>query len=150
MALIQALIAALLRQSGRLLNTVFGWATTLLLGRLPEDRQIYLSLTGLGAVLWVIVLLGVAFPRLGTFLLAVVPFSAQLDPGWVRLGMLAAVVLLPLGVGVLSLFLVDPEDRPPGKDRVVAILKGYPYTLGLAVTLLLVLFVAPVAKLVEL
>jgi hypothetical protein len=64
--------------------------------------------------------------------------------------MLAAVILLPLGVGVLSLFLVDPEDRPRGKDRLIAILKGYPYTLGLAVTLLLLLFIAPVMKLVEL
>src|SRR6266576_137207 len=106
MAIIQAILTMILQQTGKLLNTVFGWATTILFGKLPEDRQIYLSITVLGSVLWIVVLLGVAFPSLGTFLLAFVPLSAQLSPGWVRLAMLGAVVLLPLGVGIVSLTLI--------------------------------------------
>ena len=31
-------------QLSKLLNTAFGWATTLLFGKVPSDRQIYLSL----------------------------------------------------------------------------------------------------------
>src|SRR5436309_1208953 len=99
MAIIQAIFAMLLRQAGSVLNTVFGWATTLLFGKLPQSRQTYLSVTALGSVLWIAVVLGIAFPRLGAFLIAFVPFSSALDPGWVRLIMLALALLLPLGVG---------------------------------------------------
>jgi len=150
MAIIQAILTMLLQQTGKLLNTVFGWATTILFGKLPEKRQIYLSITALGAVLWIVVALGVAFPSLGTFLLAFVPLSSQIDPFWVRMIMLAAVVLLPLGVGAVSLFLVDPEQRPKGREKFIAILKGYPYTLGLSITLILVCLVTPFLKLQDL
>jgi hypothetical protein len=43
MALIQGLIAALLRSAGKILNTAFGWATMTLFGRVPQERQVYLS-----------------------------------------------------------------------------------------------------------
>lgn len=150
MAIVQMIFTVLLRQTGKLLNTVFGWATTLLFGKLPEDRQLYLSITALGSVLWIVVALGVAFPRLAAFLLAFVPMSAHFDPMWVRLGMLAAVVLVPLGVGFVSLYLVPPAQRPQGKDRIKAVFKGYPYTLGLALTLILVCLITPFMKLQDL
>ena len=69
MVLVQALLAAIFRSAGRLLNTVFGWATVLLFGRVPQDRQIYLSLISFGSVAWLIALVGIAFPKIGTFLL---------------------------------------------------------------------------------
>lgn len=43
MAILQAVLALLFRSAGRLLNTAFGWATTMLFGKVPQDRQIYLS-----------------------------------------------------------------------------------------------------------
>src|SRR4051794_6838166 len=98
MAIIQAVFALVLRQAGRVLNTVFGWATAMLFRKLPEDRQVCLSLPALGSVLWIVVLPGVAFPGLGMFLLAFVPMAAPFNPNWVRLGMLGAVGVLPLGV----------------------------------------------------
>ena len=66
MALVQALLAMVFKSAGKLLNTAFGWATVLLFGRVPEDRQVYLSGVTVGSVLWLVALLGVAFPGIGT------------------------------------------------------------------------------------
>src|SRR5215831_4328686 len=53
MAIVQALLAAVARSAGRVLNTVFGWATVMIFGRVPESRQIYLSVIAFGSVVWI-------------------------------------------------------------------------------------------------
>ena len=143
MVIVQALLAMVFRSAGKLLNTVFGWATVMLFGRVPQDRQIYLSVVTFGSVIWLLTLVGVAFPKAGTFLLSFVPLPEWVDRKWVRLAMLAAALVVPAIVGFLSLRLVDPEDRP---STVKAVLRGYPYTIGLSVTLILMTLFAPVLK----
>lgn len=143
MVIVQALLAMVFRSAGKLLNTVFGWATVMLFGRVPQDRQIYLSVVTFGSVIWLLALLGVAFPTVGTFLLSFVPLPEWVDKKWVRLAMLLAALVVPAIVGVISLRLVDPEDRP---STVKAVLRGYPYTIGLATTLILMTLFAPVLK----
>jgi hypothetical protein len=44
MAIIAPILAALSRMAGKLLNTIFGWATVTLFGRVPQGRQIFLSI----------------------------------------------------------------------------------------------------------
>ena len=65
--LVQAILAAIFRSAGRLLNTAFGWATVMLFGRVPQGRQIYLPLISFGSVGWLIALVGIAFRRPGRF-----------------------------------------------------------------------------------
>jgi len=142
---LQAILTMLLKQTGRLLNTLFGWATSLLFGKVPEKRQLYLSVIALGAVVWIVVVLGIVFPRLAAFLLAFVPLPAWIAD-WTRLIMLALAVILPPAVGFVSLFLVDPGQRPKGKEKLKAVFKGYSYTLGLALTLVMMIVVAPILK----
>jgi len=151
MAVLQVLLATLFRSLGKLLNTAFGWATTVLFGKVPEKRQTLLSIAALASILWLVVTLGVLFPRLAAFLLAFVAPSSITEAGCVRLVMLGSALLLPAGVGILSLFSIGPEQRPSdfrGKFRVI--LKGYPYTLGLSLTLLMMIVLAPVMKLQDL
>jgi hypothetical protein len=143
MVIVQALLAMVFRSAGKLLNTVFGWATVMLFGRVPQDRQIYLSVVTLGSVIWLVAVVGVAFPTVGTLLLSFVPLPEWVDRKWVRLAMLVAALVVPAIVGVISLRLVDPEERP-GTMR--AVLRGYPYTVGLALTLILMTLFAPVLK----
>jgi hypothetical protein len=150
MAIVQAVLALLARQSGRVLNTLFGWATTLLFGKVPEDRQIHLSIIGFGSVIWLIVVLGIAFPGLATFLLAFVPLPESVDANWVRIATLVAAIVIPVVVGVVSLLMLDPADRPEGAERIVLVLKGYPYTLGLALTMVMMVLFAPILKLPKL
>ena len=147
MVIVQALIAALTRSAGRLLNTLFAWATVLLFGRVSEDRQIYVSAIAFGSVIWLVVLLGVAFPWVGTFLLSFVPLPEWVDDRWVRLAMLAAVIAIPALVGVISILMLDKEHRPRGAGAIIkAVLKGYPYTVGLAITLVMMTVFAPIMK----
>ena len=142
MALIQAAIAMIFRSAGKLLNTAFGWATVLLFGRVPESRQLYLSGVAFGSVLWLVALLGLAFPGLGAFLVAFMSPPPWVKP-WIRIAMLAAVVVIPALVGILSTRMVDPEDRP---SMIRAIGRGYPYTVGLALTLVIMTLFAPIMK----
>jgi hypothetical protein len=147
MAIIQALLAALFRSAGKLLNTAFGWATSMLFGRVPEDRQIYLSVIAFGSVAWMIAVVGIAFPAFATWLLSFVKLPEWIDKKWVRIAMLVAATIIPGIVGAISLRMVDPGDLPKtlgGKARMV--LKGYPYTVGLAVTLLMMTALAPILK----
>jgi hypothetical protein len=147
MAIVQALLAMVFRSAGKILNTAFGWATVMLFGKVPQDRQIHLSIIAFGSVAWIVVLLGIAFPGFATFLLTFVPLPAWLDRAWVRLAMLAAAVVIPPVVGVVSLLMLEPERRPQGvAAKAKAVLKGYPYTLGLAITLIMMTTFAPVMK----
>ena len=147
MVIVQALLAALFRSAGKLLNTAFGWATVMLFGRVPQDRQIYLSLVSFGSVIWLLTLIGVAFPAAGTFLLSFVPLPSWVDRAWVRLAMLVAAFVIPPIVGVLATRLVDEEQRGRGASGFFkAAMRGFPYTIGMALTLLLMIVFAPVLK----
>jgi hypothetical protein len=99
-------------------------------------------------VLWLAVVLGIAFPDFGTFLLGFVPLPNWVDEAWVRIAMLIAAVLIPVVVGVISLLMLEPKERPQGiLSKGKGVLKGYPYTLGLALTLVLMTILVPFVKL---
>ena len=49
------------RQLGRILTLALNWATIVLFGRVPQDRQLHLSGMALTALVWPIVLAGIAF-----------------------------------------------------------------------------------------
>jgi hypothetical protein len=147
MAILQAIIAAIARSAGKILNTAVGWATAMVFGRVSEQRQIYVSIMTFGSLVWIAVALGIAFPRVGTFLLSFVPVPKWVDTRWIRIAMLASAVVVPAIVGGVSLLLQDPDTRPSGFARVKWVLRGYPFTLGLAITLIMMCVFAPVMKL---
>ena len=147
MAIVQALLAAIARSAGRIMNTAVGWATAMIFGKVPEKRQIYVTIMTFGSIVWIAVVIGIAFPRIGTFLLSFVPVPKWVDARWIRIAMLIAAVVVPALVGAVSLLLKDPEDRPWGTGKMRAVLRGYPFTLGLAITLLMMCVFAPIMKL---
>src|SRR5687767_3353339 len=147
MALLQAALALLFRSAGRLLNTAFGWATTMLFGKVPQDRQIYLSVIAFGSIVWIVAVLGIIVPSFATFLLAFMPLPPWVDRTWVRLAMLATAAIVPLVVGVVSTRMLAAEQRPVGAAaNLVSALKGYPYTVALALTLVMMTALAPVIR----
>ena len=69
MAILAALVAFGSRFAGKILTTALGWASTLLFGRVPASRQILLLGITFGSVIWMVLLAGIVFPDVGTFLL---------------------------------------------------------------------------------
>jgi hypothetical protein len=146
-ALIAPLIAFIGRQLGRLVQMVFGWATLMLFGQVPQSKQLLLAGVSAGALLWIVVLIGVAVPDAGAFMIAAVPAPDFMEDDWIRIGMLILAALLPLAIGVGGLMLMDATDRPKGiGGKAVQILRGYPYTAVLAFVILFLLVVAPTFK----
>lgn len=137
MAILAALFGFLGRFVGKLLTTTLGWASTLLFGRVPGDRQVVLAVITFGSVVWAALALGVVIPDVGTFLLAFVPAPDGVDPLWIRLGMLAGSLVVPPIVGLATIFVTEPARRPTGRAIVGQVLRGYPLSVGLALTLVL-------------
>lgn len=107
MALFAPLLAFVGRQVGRIVQMAFGWATILLFGRVPQRKQLLLAGVALGSILWVVTLLGVLFPGVGAFLIALVPAPDFINKTWIRLTMLVLAVALPVSVGAGGLFLMN-------------------------------------------
>jgi len=138
------LFAFLGRQLGKVLSLAFAWATTALFGRVPANRQLYLSGMAGAALAWPIVLVGVLMPDIATFLLAFVTLPPWTDD-FVRPLMIALALILPLAVGFLSTRIADPA--PTGRELAIAVLRGIPYAIGLFIVLVWMIVLAPLARL---
>jgi hypothetical protein len=148
-AIFQALFAAIGRYAGKFLNTAFGWATMLLFGKVPAKRQVYLSVATFASLAWLICTIGIFVPSVATFLLAFVPVPEWAED-WTRVVMIGLAVVLPLIVGVTSILMVDPADRPKGAlGTVKGVLRGYPFALGLSLTMIAMVLCAPIIKVRE-
>jgi hypothetical protein len=105
----------------------------------------------LAAVVWLVVGMGIAFPGFGAFVLAFIPLPEWVDRFWIRMIMLALTLLVPICVGVLSIYIMDKAKRPQTIGaKCKAVLRGYPYTFGLALALVFMIVVAPIVKLMDL
>ncbi|HET7677057.1 MAG TPA: hypothetical protein VFK38_04325 [Candidatus Limnocylindrales bacterium] len=147
MAILASLFAVAGRFLGRALTMALGWASILLFGRVPESKQTLLAAISFGSLAWLVAVVGVALPDVGTFLLAAVPAPDWVPEAWVRLAMLAAVLLVPPLIGIGSIVLLDAGERPGGAGLVAQVLRGYPYAAVLALTIAFMALVAPALKL---
>lgn len=150
MVLLSGLLLLLGRSAGRILNTLFGWAIVLFFGQGPERRQVYLSVMAFGSIAWLFVALGIPFPEMGVLLLTFVPVPTWIERGWVRLGMLAATVVLPAVIGFISLQVAGAAAaavHPLPRRITRSVLVGVPFTLGVAMALILMTLFAPFLRL---
>jgi hypothetical protein len=137
MAFLAAIFGFVGRFAGRVLTTTLGWASTLLFGRVPKEREVVLALVTFGSVVWAALVVGVILPEIGAFLVAAVPAPDIVDRGWIRLAMLIGALLVPAIVGAASLFVLAPADRPRGRALVGQVVRGYPLCAALAITLVI-------------
>src|SRR3954452_13054952 len=140
MTIIGGLIGMVGRFAGQILNTTLGWATLLLFGKVPQNRQALLLVIVFGSLLWVALMIGIAWPPVGTLFVASVPMSDQVDPTWIRTGMLVGALAVPVAIGLAAaLVSSDTTKRGPGA-LIAAGLRGYPFAVTL--TFMLVLLAA--------
>lgn len=142
MAIIGALFGMLGRFAGRLLNSTLGWATILLFGKVSGRSQTVLLAIAFGSLVWVLTVAGIAVPDIATFLLAFVPLPDFVDEDVVRLAMLGLAVLIPLLIGVAAVAISDVSTRPRGLGLIGGVLRGYPFSFVLAVTIGILGFVS--------
>lgn len=147
MALIASLFALVGRFVGRVLTTALGWASIMLFGRIPQDRQIWLAVLTFGSLAWVAAVAGVVVPDVGAVLLTALPLPDWVPEDIVRLVMLAVALILPAILGGVTLLLFDPEDRPNGTELVVQVARGYALAPILAVTLVVLAVAGTIRKL---
>ena len=134
MAILAALFAFGSKFVGKILTTALGWASTLLFGRVPQSRQYLLLGITFGSVIWIVLLVGVLLPDIGTMLLLFIPPQEIVPEGVIRLIMLIGAIVVPGILGAITLALAPGEARTP-RAIAEAVLRGYPLTLLLAVLL---------------
>ena len=147
MVIVASIFGILGRFAGKLLTASLGWASTLLFGRVPQDRQVLLAAITFGAVIWAVLVFAVVWPDGGSFLLALAPIPDWVDEGWIRLAMLAGALAIPPGMAVASLRLLKPESRPQGpRELALHVARGYPMAAALATMLVFLAVIAIVRK----
>ena len=107
----------------------------LLFGKVPQSRQTLLLVIVFGSLVWVALLVGVILPAVGTLLVASVPLSNEVDPNWIRIGMLTGAVAMPVAIGLASAFVSSDTTQRGPKALISAGLRGYPFAIVLTLIL---------------
>lgn len=156
MAIFASIFAFIGRFIGRVLTMALGWATILLFGRVPQSKQLLLSFITLGSIAWAVTVVGTIFPNIGTLIIGFVPIPDQVAEqevlgiaikNWVRIAMLVAALIIPILVGIGGYFMLDKDERPAGTAAVKQVLRGYPYSAVLFVSMVFMCVLAPMRKL---
>jgi Putative Actinobacterial Holin-X, holin superfamily III len=164
MAVIQALFALISRSLGRITSSIFGWAVVALFGRTNSREQTLLSALVGAAAAWPVLLLGIAMPKIGTFLLSFVPIPEWVPDWTVRAVWIGLAVAVPFAVGLTMAMRRRGASRGPGfptrshgqrgRDRdsverestVTQLLRGIPITIGIAAAFIVVFVTVPVLR----
>jgi hypothetical protein len=151
MAILATVFGLVGRFTGKLLTMSLGWASLLLFGRVPKDREVFLAAITFGSVIWVVLIVGVAVPAAGIWLLSFAPIPDWVDEDLVRLAMLAAVLVLPPVLSLATLKLLRPQDRPKGiGPMLLHLARGYALAAGLALLLVFLGIIGLVRKVASL
>jgi len=148
MAILQALLTLLGRSAGKVLNAIFGWAVRALFGQTSSREQTFLSAVVAAAVAWPVLLVGVAVPKIASFLLAFVPIPHWVPSWTIRLVWLCLAVLVPLGVGLTVAAKAPPHT--PRESFLRRTARGFPITIGLTTAFLIMFVSVPVMRFVAL
>ena len=148
MALLQALISLVSRSASTALNAIFGWAVLALFGQTsPKEKTLLSALVGAAGV-WPLLLVGIAFPKIALFAVSFVPLGKSVPTLWLRLIWIGLALVVPIVVGIVVAKRSPPENLPEPKWK--KLLRGFPITLALATSFLLMLVVAPLQKIASL
>jgi hypothetical protein len=113
------------RFAGDLLMSALGWASSLLFGRVPRSHQVLLVLMMALSFLWLLVILSLLLPSIGSFMLAATPHPPFMDNGWLAVALIVNAVVLPLAIGLVGFLVPSAGERPTGLAVVGEILRGF-------------------------
>ncbi len=116
----------------------FGWAASLMFGRVPRSHQIYLTSMVFGSVLWSVMLIGLVVPSLAALALSTTPHPGFLSQSRLATALLIGVIVLPACVGIAGWLVPAEGGRAGGLGALREVLRGYittPVISGLLVFL---------------
>jgi hypothetical protein len=148
MAVLQAVLAAIAKSAGKILNAIFGWAVRALFGQTTAKDQMFLSVVVGAAVAWPILIVGVVAPKVAAMSFAFVPVPRWI-PSWIiRITWIALAAIIPIAVGIA----LAAKAPPPTRHESIArrVLRGFPITIGLAGAFLIMFVSVPVMRLAAL
>jgi hypothetical protein len=145
-AILQALISYLSRSASTALNAIFGWAVLALFGQRSPREQTMLSALVASAAAWPLLVLGVFVPKVALRVVAFVPLAKSVPSVWLRLVWIALALVVPIVLGIMVAMLGSQERVP--EPRWKKLLRGFPITVALAASFLLMMVVAPVLRIV--
>src|SRR5207244_7264179 len=102
------------RFAGDLLMSALGWASSLLFGRVPRSHQVLLVLMMALSFLWLLVVLSLVLPSIGSFLLAATPHPPFMDNAWLAVALLVTAIVLPLTIGLVGYLVPSNGELPTG------------------------------------
>ena len=113
------------RAAGDLLMSALGWASSLLFGRVPRSHQLLLVLMMALSFLWLLTILSIVLPSIGSFLLAATPHPPFVDNAWLAFALVVAAIVLPLFIGVVGVLVPTGAERPTGLAALRELARGY-------------------------
>jgi hypothetical protein len=147
MAILQALLALISRSLGKVVTALFGWSVLALFGQTTDKEKTFLSALVGAAVLWPLLVVGIAFPRAAAFLVAFIPAHAAIPAGVMRIVWLALALLIPVSMGlVVAARATGPTHNEPVWHR---ILRGFPITVALASAFVITFLTIPLLRVVN-
>lgn len=142
MAILTALLSALTRKLGTLIQALMGWSVAALFGRLTPPKRLMVSIALVISVLWPLFVVGVFFPRAAAVVIAFVPVDDLVGQRVFRVLWIALAVTSPLVVGLL----VQAAAGHRSKGALRMVLAGYPLTLGFAISFVVTVLTVPALK----
>jgi hypothetical protein len=153
MAVIQAVLALISRSLGRITSAIFGWAVVALFGQTSPSEKTVLSALVAAAAAWPVLLLGIAMPKVTTFVLGFIPLPDWVPAWTVRAVWIGLAVAVPFAVGLTMALrqqtgtALSPTTRPVARDsRLKQMLRGIPATIGVAAAFMVVFVTVPVLR----
>jgi hypothetical protein len=164
MAVIQALLALISRSLGRITSSIFGWAVVALFGRTNGGEQTLLSALVGAAAAWPILLLGVAMPKLATFLISFVPLPEWVPEWTIRVVWFGLAAAVPFAVGLTMAVRRRAASTGPAlpvtgrglpathresverESALIRLLRGFPITIGIAAAFFVVFATVPALR----
>ncbi len=142
--LFDLIILLLIRFFIKIVITIFGWATSIFFGKLPEKNRIWFYIMMILSFVWVYCMVAKVFPVMLSIFSYYVPersFTKLIK----HLLYIVCLIVIPPSVGALGA-MITGVSRTDKKNFALWLLKGYKYTVILGVTMAVMLVCTPVIR----
>lgn len=148
MPLLSAILTALSRKLGDVLQALFGWSVAAMFGRLNSSKtRAFVTVAMILALCWPVFVVGVFFPAAATFIIAFAPIESETVRKVLRVLWIVLAIAAPLIVALLVRAATPLSSRKPVPTT---LLGGYPLSLGLFLSFIVTLVTVPITKVMSL